>query len=306
MGIRVAVIGTGYLGRHHARVFSEIEETELVGVVDIDEGRAGEIAEQCGCQAFINYRDVLPYVDALSIVTPTTTHHEIAMSSLQAGKDLLVEKPFTRTIEEAEGLIAEAESSGRIIQVGHLERFNPVVLYIEDKLKGPRFFEAERLSPFLGRGTDVDITLDLMIHDIDIILSLCRSPIIDIRAVGAKVLTDKIDVAKAWLEMEDGTKALVTASRLSPEKKRILKVFQDSEYIMLDYQSLEIFRHNKDSSGTIRREEIKLDYSEPLKEELKDFARCVMNRRQPRVTARDGLEALRVALEINRKIEETI
>ncbi len=306
MGIRVAVIGTGYLGRHHARVFSEIEETELVGVVDIDKERAGEIAEQYRCQAFVNYRDVLPYVDALSIVTPTTTHHDIAMSSLQAGKDLLVEKPFTRTIEEAEALIAEAESSGRIIQVGHLERFNPAVLYIEEKLEVPRFFEAERLSPFLGRGTDVDITLDLMIHDIDIILSLCRSPIIDIKAVGAKVLTDKIDVAKAWLEMEDGTKALVTASRLSPEKKRILKVFQDSEYIMLDYRNLEIFRHSSDSSGIIQREEIKLDYSEPLKEELKDFARCVMKKRQPRVTARDGLEALKVALEINRKIEETI
>ncbi len=306
MGIRVAVIGTGYLGRHHARVFSEIEETELVGVVDLDKERAGEIAEQYRCQAFVDYRDVLPHVDALSIVTPTTTHYEIAMNSLQAGKDLLVEKPFTRTIEEAEALIAEAEGSGRIIQVGHLERFNPVVLYIEEKLKGPRFFEAERLSPFLGRGTDVDITLDLMIHDIDIILSLCRSPIIDIRAVGAKVLTDKIDVAKAWLEMEDGTKALVTASRLSPGKKRILKVFQDSEYIMLDYQNLEIFRHSKDSSGTIQREEIKLDYREPLKEELRDFTGSVMNRRQPRVTARDGLEALRVALEINRKIEETI
>ncbi len=306
MGIRVAVIGTGYLGRHHARVFSEIEETELVGVVDIDKERAGEIAEQCGCQAFVNYRDVLPLVDALSIVTPTTTHHEIAMISLQAGKDLLVEKPFTRTIEEAEALIAEAESSGKIIQVGHLERFNPVVLYIEDKLEAPRFLEAERLSPFLGRGTDVDITLDLMIHDIDIILSLCRSPIIDIRAVGAKVLTDKIDVAKAWLEMEDGTKALVTASRLSPEKRRTLKVFQASEYLMLDYRNLDIFRHTRDSSGTIRREEIKLDYSEPLKEEIRDFAGSVINRRQPRVTARDGLEALRVALEINRKIEETI
>ncbi|VAX34085.1 Oxidoreductase, Gfo/Idh/MocA family [hydrothermal vent metagenome] len=306
MSIRVAVIGTGYLGRHHARVFSEIEETELVGVVDIDKDRAGEIAEQYGCQAFVNYRDVLPLVDALSIVTPTTTHHEIAMSSLQAGKDLLVEKPFTLTIEEAEGLIAEAESSGRIIQVGHLERFNPVVLYMEEKLKAPRFFEAERLSPFLGRGTDVDITLDLMIHDIDIILSLCRSPIMDIKAVGAKVLTDKIDVAKAWLEMEDGTKALVTASRLSPEKKRILKLFQDSEYIILDYRNLEIFRHTRDSSGTIQREEIKLDYREPLKEELRDFAASVINRRPPRVTARDGLEALRVALEINRKIEETI
>jgi predicted dehydrogenase len=306
MGIRVAVIGAGYLGRHHARVFSEIEETELVGVVDLDEERAGEIAERYRCPPFVNYRDVLPYVDALSIVTPTTTHHEIAMSSLQAGKDLLVEKPFTRTVEEAEGLIGEAESSGRIIQVGHLERFNPAVLHIEEKLKSPRFFEAERLSPFPGRGTDVDITLDLMIHDIDIILSLCRSAIIDIRAVGAKVLTDKLDVAKAWLEMEDGSKALITASRLSPEKKRILKVFQDSEYIMLDYRTLEIFRHSKDSTGIIQREEIKLEYREPLKEELRDFADCIMNRRQPMVTARDGLEALRVALEISRKIEETI
>jgi len=306
MCVRVAVIGAGYLGRHHARVFSEIDEAELVGVVDIDRERAGEVARQYGCRVFVHYRDVLPYVDAVSIVTPTTMHHEIAMGALQAGKDILVEKPITLTTGEAESLIYEAGRSGRIIQVGHLERFNPAVLYVEDRIHAPRFFEAERLSPFQARGTDVDITLDLMIHDIDIILSLCRSTVTDIRAVGARVLTDRLDAVKAWLEMEDGSKALVTASRVSAEKRRFLKIFQDSEYMILDYQNLEIYTHRKAPAGVIEREEIRLDYREPLKEELRDFAVCVMSRRQPRVTARDGLEALKVALEINRKIEETI
>ncbi len=306
MGVRVAVIGAGYLGRHHARVFSEIEEAELVGIVDVDRDRAGEIARLYGCRAFTDFREVFPHVDAVSIVTPTSVHHDVAMSSLRAGKDILVEKPLTPTVEEAEELIAEADRTGRIIQVGHLERFNPAVLYVEGRIERPKFFEAERLSPFQGRGTDVDVTLDLMIHDIDIILSLCRSPVTDVRAVGARVLTGRLDAVKAWLEMENGTKALVTASRVSTEKRRVLKVFQDSGYMMLDYQDLEIQTHRRTPAGAIAREDIRLDYREPLKEELRDFALCVMDGREPRVTARDGLEALKVAIEINGKIEETI
>ncbi|NOZ25684.1 MAG: Gfo/Idh/MocA family oxidoreductase [Nitrospirae bacterium] len=306
MSVRVAVIGTGYLGRHHARVFSEIEEAELVGVADIDSGRAGEVALEYGCRAFTDYRDVLPRVDAVSIVTPTTMHHEIAMEALRAGKDVLVEKPLTLTAEEAESLIDEAGRTDRIIQVGHLERFNPAVLYVEDKMRSPRFFEAERVSPFQGRGTDVDITLDLMIHDIDIILSLCRGSVKEVRAVGAKVLTDRFDAVKAWLEMDNGSKALITASRLSSEKRRVLKIFQETDYTVIDYQSLEICTYRKAAAGALEKEETRLDYREPLKEELRDFAACVMSRRQPRVTARDGLEALKVAHEINRKIEETI
>ncbi len=304
MGIRVAVIGTGYLGRHHARVFAELEEAELVGVADVEMERAAEIAGRYRCRAVSDYRELLPHVDAVSIVTPTTTHYEIAMSCLRAGKDLLVEKPLAGRLEEAEALMAESERTGRIVQVGHLERFNPVVLHVEDQVRSPRFFESERLSPFQGRGTDVDITLDLMIHDIDVILSLCRSPVVDVRAVGARVLTDKLDAVKAWIEMENGAKALLTASRLAPEKKRTLKVFQDDGYIRLDYQGLDVFTCSKDPSGKVQEDSVRLDYREPLKEELKDFVHAVAAGVEPRVTVRDGTEALRVALEINRKIEE--
>ncbi len=304
MSIRVAVIGVGYLGKNHARVLSEIEGVELVGVVDLDVERAEETAGRHGCRAFTDYREVLPLVDALSIVTPTVTHHGIALECLRAGKDLFIEKPITRTVEEAEELLSEAEGSGRLIQVGHIERFNPAVLCTEGIISAPRFIESERLSPFLGRGTDVDVTLDLMIHDIDIILSLCPSRIVEVRAVGARVLTEKLDVAKAWIETEDGTKALITASRISPERRRVLRVFQDDGYILADLQSREVLRHSRSPDGGVRKETIRTEEREPLKEELLEFAACVKNGRRPRVTAHEGMEALKVALEINRVINE--
>lgn len=304
--IKVGVIGVGYLGKHHARVYSEIESAELIGVADIDRTSAEEIASQYNCQVFTDYMEMLSRVDAVSIVTPTTTHYEIALSSLKAGLDILVEKPITVTMNEAEGLINEAERLNKIIQVGHLERFNPAILDVEASITKPQFFESERLSPFLGRATDVDVTLDLMIHDIDIILSLCHGHIKEINAIGAKVLTDKLDIAKAWVEMEGGIKALITASRLSPDKRRTLKVFQHSEYKVIDYQSLETVKYYRDPSGEVQIESTVSDFKEPLKEELIDFISCIMERRQPRVTAQDGMEALWVALEINRKIKETL
>jgi predicted dehydrogenase len=304
--VRVAVIGVGYLGRHHARIFSELPGADLIAVADIIKERAEEIASRYRCKAFTDYKELLPYVDAISIVTPTTSHYEIALTCMKSGKDVLIEKPFTVTMEEADELINESQKLNRIIQVGHLERFNPAVLAVENLIKSPKFFESERLSPFLGRATDVDVTLDLMIHDIDIILSLCHGRITDIKAIGARVLTDKLDVAKAWIEMDNGIKALITASRLSTEKRRFLKIFQGYSYKVIDYQSLEITRYTKGPAGDIKIESIKPEPKEPLKEELKDFIACVSERRAPRVTAQDGMEALWVALEINRKIKETL
>lgn len=302
MPIKIGVIGIGYLGQHHARLYSEIEDAELIALVDIDEKKAMAFAEKYGCEAYSDYREMLDKVNALSIVTPTISHYNIALDCIRAGKDILIEKPITVNVEEANELIIESGKSGCIIQIGHLERYNPAVLAASEIIKEPKFIEAERLSPFLGRETDVDVTLDLMIHDIDIILSLLSSPIKDIRAVGAKVLTDKIDVAKAWLEFENGCAALITASRLSPEKQRRLKVFQEDSYISIDYQSHEVRRYFRTGKG-ISFDVIKPEHKEPLREELKDFINCVKERKRPKVSATEGRDALKVVLEITQKIK---
>jgi len=300
--VRVGVIGVGYLGQHHARIYSEIEEAELIGVADIHREKAETIAEKYHCKAMYDYRDMLDNVDVLSIVTPTTTHYPVALDCLKSGKDILIEKPITVTVEEADHLIRESENSGCIIQVGHLERYNPAILAATDFFKAPVFIESERLSPFLGRGTDVDVTLDLMIHDIDIILSLIDKPVKEIRAVGAKVLSDKLDVAKAWIEFENGCTALATVSRLSPEKQRRLKVSQEDSYITIDYQTSEIKRYFKNEKG-ISVDIIKPEKKEPLKEELKDFIHCIQERKKPRVSAIEGRNALKVVMEITEKIK---
>ena len=303
MTVRIGVIGVGYLGQHHERIYSELENVELTAVVDIDKKKADAFAEKYGCKAYYDYKYILNEVDAVSIVTPTTTHYSIALDCIKAGKDILIEKPITMNVKEAEKLINEAEKRDCIIQVGHLERYNPAVLAASEMIKKPLFIESERLSPFLGRGTDVDVTLDLMIHDIDIILSLISSPVKDIRAVGAKVLTDKIDVAKAWLAFENGCIALATVSRLSPEKLRRLKVFQKDSYISIDYQSSEIKRHFRTKEG-ISFAVTKPENKEPLKEELKDFINCVKERRRPTVSAVEGKNALKIVLEISKIIKK--
>jgi predicted dehydrogenase len=302
LAVKVGVIGVGYLGQHHARIYSEIEDAELVAVVDLDREKAAAFAEKYQCESSADYREILPKVDALSIVTPTTAHYKIALECLKTGKDMLIEKPITVTVEEADELIDEAKKKDCIIQVGHLERYNPAIIAASDFFSEPVFIESERLSPFLGRATDVDVTLDLMIHDIDIMLSLIAMPVKNIRAVGAKVLTDKIDVAKAWLEFENGCIALATVGRLSPEKSRKLKVFQKNSYILIDYQSSEIKRFFRTEEG-ISSDIIKPEKKEPLKEELKDFIRCVKERRRPTVSAWEGRHALKVVLEINEMIK---
>ena len=302
MAVRVGVIGVGYLGQHHARIFSGLEGVELVGVADTETLKAGEIADKHGCKPFADYTDLVGACDALSIVTPTTTHHAIAMVCLNAGKDLFIEKPITESLEEARDIIEAAEKNGLILQVGHLERYNPAIVAATGMIKAPKFIEAERLSPFLGRGTDVDVTLDLMIHDIDIVLSMVRSKVKEIRATGDSVMTGKIDVVKAWLEFESGCKALITASRLATEKSRKLRIHQEDSYISVDYQSQEVrryFKHGTDISFDV----VKSENKEPLKEELRDFISCVQSRRRPLVSGNEALDALEVVLKISEMLK---
>lgn len=303
MSVNVGVIGVGYLGQHHARIYSELEGVRLAAVVDTDINRAEEIGKKYGCDVYSDYRDAFDKANAFSIVTPTIKHYEIALDCIKAGKDILIEKPITADIKEADELIKESDRRKTIIQVGHLERFNPAVLAVYPLIKSPILFEAERLSPFLNRGIDVDITLDLMIHDIDIILAILSGSgqavsVADIKASVARILTDNIDVARAWIEFSNGAQALMTASRISSEKSRKLKIFQKESYLILDYQSMEIKRFFK-KGDKILHEVIKAEKKEPLKEELKDFIECVIKRRKPVVSAIEGRNALQIVLQIN-------
>ena len=296
--MNVAVIGVGSIGVHHARIFSEMENINLVGVVDIDMKRAEEIASRYNCSAFTNYMELIDSVDAVSIAVPTTHHFKTGMDFLKHNKSILVEKPITTTIEEADRLIEEAEKRNLIFQVGHLERFNSGVSLMSTMVDKPQFIESQRLSPFLGRGIDVDVTLDLMIHDIDIILSLVNSEISDIRATGAKVLTDNIDVAHAWIEFENGCIAEAVTSRMANDKIRQLKVFQQNAFLSLDYQSQEITTYIK-NNGTVDKKTKKPDEKEPLKEQLLSFIDCVINSSRPLVSGFEGKEALKVALKVS-------
>jgi predicted dehydrogenase len=301
MPLRIAVVGAGYLGRHHARIYAELEDTELAYVVDIDEARANEVAGQYGCKSCADYRDVLREVDAVSVVVSTTNHFEVALGCIKAGKDVFVEKPITTTLSQADELVGEAEGKGRILQVGHLERYNPGAELLSRMVEKPRLVEAVRFSPFLNRSADVDVTLDLMIHDIDIALSLIQAPVKRVDAVGFSFVTEKIDEARAWIEFENDAVASLAASRVAGEKQRRLKVFQKDGFIELDYQTGIVERTSP--AGASEPESFRPEYKEPLKEELGDFAHCVVKRERPKVSGTEGRDALRVALEIGSAME---
>lgn len=305
MSVKVGVVGVGYLGQHHARIYSLLDDVELVGVVDASIDRSREIASQYGCAAYDELEPLLDDVDALSIVAPTPLHFELATRCLEHRKDILVEKPITVTIEEADRIIELAEKKDRILQVGHLERFNPAVMSVESLMTSPVFFEAERISPFLERAAGVDITLDLMIHDIDIILSLAGSRPVRVKAVGTSVLSTMLDVVKAWIDFENGTSALITASRLSREKVRRLKIYQNDSHLILDYQSAQIRRFYKTGAREIGDETISPEKKEPLMEEILDFIRCIKTRKRPLVSGVEAREALRIALEITEQLKRS-
>lgn len=312
--VRVAVVGVGYLGQHHARVYAEMEGVALVGVVDTDRARAVEIAERFGVPAFGDYRELEAQVDAVNIVSPTVTHHEIARYFLKAAVDVLVEKPMTTTITEAESLIRIAADQERILQVGHIERFNGAVRELARLVENPGFIEAHRLGTFVGRATDVDVVLDLMIHDIDIILSLVGSPVQDVRASGVPVITPNVDIANARLEFENGCVANVTASRVSTTPQRKTRFFQSDTYISLDFQeqTVECYRRIGDPEDYLKgqppriiQEKVTVSREEPLKVELESFVHAVRHRERPLVSGEEGLQALRVATKIMAAIDSS-
>ncbi len=306
--LRVAVIGVGYLGEFHAEKYARMADVELVGVADVRRERAEEIATKFHTGAYTDYRDLLGKVHAVSIAAPTPDHFPISKDFLRADCDVLIEKPMTRTLEEADELIEIAESRGQMIQVGQLERFNSAVLPLRDIVKQPMFIESHRLSVFKNRCTDVSVVLDLMIHDIDIILSLVRSEVKSIHAAGIAAVSDHVDIANARLEFASGCVANVTASRISMKNERKIRLFQRDAYISVNFASKEITVIRKEAGETeieeqglipgMRIEQSCFTGGDALDDELKSFVRSVRYREVPEVTGQMGRDALKVALSV--------
>jgi predicted dehydrogenase len=304
--LRIGVVGTGHLGSRHAKVYSAIEKSSnitLVGVCDINEEMAKEVGLKYNTQYFTDYNDLIGRVDAVSIVVPTSAHHVVARDFLKAGVHVLVEKPITRTLEEADELIKIAEEKNLIIQVGHIERFNPAVRAIEPFIHQPRFIECQRLGSIAQkkRIKDVGVVLDLMIHDIDIILGLVDSKVKDIEAVGISTVSDHEDLANVRLTFQNSVIADITASRVTKEETRKIRIFQEQSYILLDYLNREAFLYQK-SGDALEKIKLKIEKHEPLKVELESFVDCVKHSKKPVVSGIEGRQALRVALDILDKI----
>ncbi len=307
--LRAAVIGVGYLGRFHAQKFAALDDVELVGVVDTSAESAAEVAAEVGTRPYSDYRELLGQVDLVSIVVPTQYHFQVARDCFEAGCHVLLEKPVTRTVEEADQLIELARQKGRVFQVGHLERFNPAVLALQGVIKNPQFIESHRLAPFKPRGTDVNVVLDLMIHDIDIILSIVGHPIKTVNSVGVPVLSGEVDIANARLQFENGCVANVTASRVSREGMRKVRIFQPDAYISIDYQERKISIYRKSEGGmmipglpNILMEEKSFSQSDALMAEIRSFVDVIKSGSRPVVTGEDGRRALEVALQINTRL----
>jgi len=307
--LRVAVVGTGYLGKFHAEKYAQMPDVELVGLVDTDPEKARRLAAEFACSAYVDYRELFGRVDAVSIVVPTPLHFEISSAFLQNGADVMIEKPMTTTLEEADALIAMAESRGRIIQVGHLERYNPAVVAVADRIRQPMFIEANRLSVYNERGTDVSVVLDLMIHDIDIISSFVQSAIRHIHAAGIPVISNHADIANARVEFASGCIANVTASRISAKSERKIRIFQKNTYISIDFANREITlieQSGKSCSSLIPGMDVrKLSFArgDALEAELQAFAACVRTRQEPLVSGRVGRNALKIALTVMEQIQ---
>jgi predicted dehydrogenase len=299
--LRVGVIGVGHIGSNHARLYSEIDTADFAAVYDVDLARAKAIAEKFGAKAAKSLDEFAERVDAASVATPTSSHHEIALPLLQRGKHLLIEKPITENTAHANELADLAAQNRLILQVGHVERFNPVLSALEARLTHPRFIEAHRLSPYPDRSTDIGVVLDLMIHDLEIILHLVRSPVQNIDAVGVPVLSRGEDIANARLRFQNGCVANVTSSRISPERMRKIRVFQEDAYLSLDYekQSGEIYRR---VAGKITRDRVEIERGEPLKRELASFVECAATGREPRVSGFQAAAALELAVDITKRI----
>ena len=310
--LRVGVIGVGYLGQFHAEKYARMNDVELVGVVDIDKNRADTVAERVNTTSYTDYKSLFGNVDAVSIAAPTSVHFVIARDFLKKNIDILIEKPITETTEEADELIHLAKSRDLIIQVGHLERFNPAIVALKDIVKKPMFIESHRLSIFQGRCTDVSVVLDLMIHDIDLILNFVRSKIRAVYASGVPVVSEHVDIANARLEFENGCVANVTASRISTKNERKIRLFQRDAYVSVDFSKKEITAIQQTGSvdcGLIPGMDVKqmsFETGDALENELKSFSNAVIHRETPEVTAQMGRDALEIALDIMGQIKEGV
>lgn len=304
--IRVAVVGVGYLGQFHAEKYAASDKAALVGVVDINDARGHEIGGRLRTEWFPDYRQLFGRVQCVSIAVPTRLHYQLARDFLEAGIDVLVEKPLAVELAEGKELVELAETKGLVLQVGHLERFNPAIRRLERVIKDPKFVECHRLAPFVERGTDVDVVLDLMIHDIDIIASLVRAPVERVEAVGVPVLTDKPDIANARIKFANGCIANVTSSRVSIKRERKVRFFQPDAYISIDYDQrrAQIFHKPAPGGGwlDIRGESIEIEEGDALADEIDSFLSCVRTRTSPIVSGRDGLRALEIAAIISAQL----
>lgn len=327
--IRVGVVGTGSIGRNHARILGELESCAFTAIYDTNQTVAQELAAKYGARACRTMEEFTSLIDAATVAAPTVVHFTIGKALLEAGKHVLVEKPITENTADALALSALAKERGLVLQVGHIERFNPVLSALETRLTRPRFIEASRLSPYPGRSLDIGVVLDVMIHDIEIILHLVKSPLASVDAVGVPVLSEREDIANVRLRFENGCVANITASRISQEKLRKIRVFQEDAYVSLDYQNQSGYllrlagEGEKESSflgkllgvatdativtafagRKIVREPVEVEKGEPLKRELADFVECAKAGRQPKVGGHEATAALELALEITRQIE---
>jgi len=300
--VKVGIIGVGYLGMQHARIASYLEEAELKAVADTDFKKALEIGNRHGVSYYQNYEEMMDEIDAGIVSTPTSEHFRVSMRLLERGKHVLVEKPITETVEQAEQLVDLARKNGLLLQVGHLERFNPAVEVVENMISDPKFIEVQRLGSFSARSLDVDVVKDLMIHDLDIILALIKDEVGVIRSSGIHVLSDKVDIANARLEFKGGCVATLTASRVHQGKVRKLRIFEPTSYYSIDYidQEVKVFPLSGRQTDI---KTLKTKKEEPLKKELENFLRCQAEGRPGKVSGEEGLRALRLAYDVLKEME---
>ncbi len=301
--VKCGVIGTGSLGQHHARIYAALEDVELVGIVDSDPERAKEIAQRHGTRAFATPEELAECSEAISVVVPTDKHAEVAIPLMEKGAHLLIEKPICASLEEAHKVLAKAKETNRLVQVGHIEHFNPVMSYLEEHVRNPLYITADRLAPFNIRGTEVGVVLDLMIHDIGIIQQLVKSPIERIQSVGVNVLSGKEDIANARIQFANGCVANINTSRVSTKKVREIRVFQNDGYLSLNFMEQSGHLVRKDGLN-LEKEKIPIEKDEPLKLELSAFVECVREKRSPKVGGEEGATALEVAMLITDQIRD--
>jgi predicted dehydrogenase len=304
--IRVGVIGTGYLGGRHARVLTEIPEAQVVGFVEPNDAIAALIEAQHHLKRFESVPALASEIECAVVATPTTKHFEVARELLESGVDVMIEKPITATVDEARTLIEIAEKHGRIIQVGHVERYHPAITAVADMVRSSRYVEMDRLGVFSGRSLDIDVLLDLLIHDLNLVLSLLQQKIVDVRALGVPVVTGKVDMAKVWLELENGAVASLTASRVSQDPSRKQRFFGTDFYVSVDTHKREVRGSRlvrEDGKSTLQPFELTVEPKEPLRAENEAFLQCVRDRSRPIVSGEDGLEAVALADRVREAID---